>query len=461
MTRLTRALNALIAPSPARHMATTATSPRNQGDVGPYRTVNRDTVLTATVAPPGARQQWQLYRVRQTSRDLELRSPDMGRICPRFARIQTLGWEPARLQFDRMTDEQRGAIARGGDPLDSPRMAPLPGRFPASSAPGRRFIKRPVRLCTTLDVDGDCFLTRRLVQSRRVWDLHPGDALEEGQLRVGGMGGTAGNRQLGIEVDGYNRPVAFYFRNNGLLAPLNVEYSSFGRAGGGTRFPADRVVHIRDRSGEITAVRGWPRCTTVVEDIARLDEWYSALVRSATLRAAIGVLLQVDPSMGGAHLTGAGQTMGGIAARSAGAAGLEDGTARTAETVRSYQTFGENAGSMVELYPGFIPHAMPQGSPTAQEAQAIGMLERRVCAALEDHAGHTPRRLRGALVLRRPAWRHSGTAGDPRPANDPREPVLRADLRRLPHGPVGAADGRSPRSHAGGSWRRCSTRPCG
>ena len=138
-------------------------------------------------------------------------------------------------------------------------------------------------------MDGDCFLTRRLVQSRRVWDLHPGDALEEGQLRVGG---TAGNRQLGIEVDGYNRPVAFYFRNNGLLAPLNVEYSSFGRAGGGTRFPADRVVHIRDRSGEITAVRGWPRCTTVVEDIARLDEWYSALVRSATLRAAIGVLLR-------------------------------------------------------------------------------------------------------------------------------------------------------------------------
>ena len=109
MTRLTRALNALIAPSPARHMATTATSPRNQGDVGPYRTVNRDTVLTATVAPPGARQQWQLYRVRETSRDLELRSPIWGGYV-RFARIQTLGWEPARLQFDRMTDEQRARL---------------------------------------------------------------------------------------------------------------------------------------------------------------------------------------------------------------------------------------------------------------------------------------------------------------------------------------------------------------
>ena len=58
------------------------------------------------------------------------------------------------------------------------------------------------------------------------------------------------------------------------------------------------VEHIRDRSGEITAVRGWPRCTTVVDDIARLDEWYSALVRSATLRASVGLALEKDAVYG-------------------------------------------------------------------------------------------------------------------------------------------------------------------
>ena len=379
MTRLVRALNALIEPSPARHMATTATSPRNQGDIGPYRTVNRDKVLTATIAPPGARQQWQLYRVREESRDLELRSPIWGGYV-RFARIQTLGWEPARLQFDRMTDEQRARLPEAVRWIrrEWRRYQAIPG----VGGTGQTIHQMAGSVLHHVDVDGDCFLTRRLVQSRRVWDLHPGDALEEGQFRISGMGGTAGNRQLGIEVDGYNLPIAFYFRNGGLIAPLNVEYSSFGRQGGGTRFAAKGVVHIRDRSGEITAVRGWPRCTTVVEDIARLDEWYSALVRSATLRAAVGLALETDPTMGGSALLGAGQTLGGLAAQSAGSAGLEDGTDRFAERVRPYQNFEVNAGSIMELLPGYKPHNISTGAPTAQEATAIGMLERRVCAAL-------------------------------------------------------------------------------
>ena len=63
---------------------------------------------------------------------------------------------------------------------------------------------------------------------------------------------------------------------------------------------------------------------------ARLDEWYSALVRSATTRASIAILLQKEPWMGSAEMIGSGQTMGDIAARSIGAnqgepdAGRED-----------------------------------------------------------------------------------------------------------------------------------------
>ena len=79
---------------------------------------------------------------------------------------------------------------------------------------------------------------------------------------------------------------------------------------------------------------------------------------------------------GAPDLIGIQQTMGGIAAGES-----EDGAERR-EDVRPYQEFEANAGSVTELYPGYKPHPVPPGAPTAQEATAIGMLERRVCAAL-------------------------------------------------------------------------------
>ena len=228
-----------------------------------------------------------------------------------------------------------------------------------------------------VDVDGDCFLTNRGSPGRRIWDLHPGDALAEGLYRTGG--GNGGNRQLGIETDAWGKPKVYYFRRGGKLSPLNVETSSFGHTGDGTPFPAKRVQHIRDLSGEITAVRGWPRFTQVIEDIARLDEWYSALVRSAIMRASIGIMLEKDPALGAAEMLGAGSTMGAMARRS-GSSGTD--IQDTGDRVQPYQAFEAHAGSITELIPGYKPHSIPQGSPTQQEAQAIAMLERRVCAAL-------------------------------------------------------------------------------
>ena len=47
-----------------------------------------------------------------------------------------------------------------------------------------------------------------------------------------------------------------------------------------------------------------------------------------------------------------------------------------------YQEFGRNAGSIMELDPGWELQNIQSPAPTAQEALAIAMLERRVCAAL-------------------------------------------------------------------------------
>ena len=61
----------------------------------------------------------------------------------------------------------------------------------------------------------------------------------------------------------YGRPVAYYFRNGGRIASLNVEHSSFGGQGGSAvGVPANRVQHIRDLSGEVD---GGPRLAAVHE----------------------------------------------------------------------------------------------------------------------------------------------------------------------------------------------------
>ena len=309
MSRITRALKALVTPD-EQMAATVTTSPRNRGDVGPYQSPHLDKPIASTSAPPGARQQWQLYRARRESRDLELTSPMFGAYV-RFVRIQCLGGDPARLQFDRLTREQ---TARLEEPIRYIRREWARMQMMRDvGGTGRSIHQMAGAVLHHVDVDGDCFLTNRKVAGRRVWDLHPGDALAEGQYRTGGGRGRGGrgrgNRQLGVETDGYGRPVKYYFRHGGLLAPLNVEYSTFG-GGDGVAIAAKDVQHIRDLSGEITVVRGWPRCTQVIEDIARLDEWYSALVRGAITRAAIGLALKRMEGMGDGEVFGMGDDMG-------------------------------------------------------------------------------------------------------------------------------------------------------
>ena len=74
-----------------------------------------------------------------------------------------------------------------------------------------------------LDVDGDCFLLPRMADGRRVWDLHPGDALSETTFNVGVDEGR-GNRQLGVETDAHGKAIAYFFSQGGELSQLNWGY---------------------------------------------------------------------------------------------------------------------------------------------------------------------------------------------------------------------------------------------
>ena len=365
MSRLTRALKALATPD--EKMATVATSPRDRAGVGPYQNPNVDQPISATRAPPGARQQWQLYKVREACRDLELRSPMIGGYS-RYIRIQAVGSEPARLDFDRLTREQ---IVRLKEPLTYLRNEWR--RFQTMrnvGGTGRSIHQMAGSVLHHVVIDGDCFLTQRGPPGKRIWDLHPGDALNEAQFRTG-IGGQRGNRQLGIEHDGYGRPVRYAFRNGGLLTPLNVEYSSFGGGGSELLVQANRVQHIRNLSGEITAPRGWPWPVQSIDDIARVNEWYEAGARSATTRASIGIALKRTDGMGPPPPVDDMDGMGAALAQEF-----------VNERIPRYQEFQRNAGSVMELAPGWDVETIPAPSPSAQEALMIAMLERRVCANL-------------------------------------------------------------------------------
>ena len=364
----------------AQHSGGVVTNPRSTGDVSPYRTVNRDRVIEATNAPPGARQVWQLHRAREESRDLELRSPIWGGWV-RYNRIQTIGYEPARLVYE-MTREDKARLQRVVAWLrrDWSRFHRIRGL----GGTGQNLHQLAGSVLHHKQVDGDCFLTRRRLAGRdgvkrNVYDLHPGDALSETTHHIAPGGGRS--RQLGVESDEYGAPEVYIFGGGGRRAQYTWGYASYA-VGQERRVSARDVIHIRDRSGEVTAVRGWPRCVTVIEDIARLDEWYSALVRSATLRAAIGLALEQDPMFGSPGDLG-GDLAPGEIARSTGERELGTGPeAGQGDRLRPYQEFAARGGTIMELLPGYKPHMINTGAPTSQEAQAIGMLEHRVCAGL-------------------------------------------------------------------------------
>ena len=383
MSRLTRAVTALTAPeprlaipemtrstaAPQARMATVVSNPRNRGDVGPYQSPHVGEALRASRVPPGARQISELYRAREACRDLWLRSPMIGGYG-RLIRIQALGTEPATLHFDRLTREQTAKLKEPCAWLRNEwrRYQTMRG----VGGTGRSIHQMAGSVLHHVVIDGDCFLTNRRVGGKRVWDLHPGDALAEGQYRTA-MGGRRGNRILGIETDGYGRAVRFFFRHGGLLDPLNTEYSYGGQSGAGFGFAANRVQHIRVLSDEITAARGWPWPVQVIDDIALLNQWYQAGARSATMRASIGLALKRMEGFGApppivddmAGMAGAGQALAEEFAN---------------QRIPRYQEFQRNAGSIMEMDPGWEVQNIQSPAPTAQEALMVAMLERRVCA---------------------------------------------------------------------------------
>ena len=155
LSRLTRALKALVTPD--EKMSTVVNSPRNRGGVGPYQNPNVDQPISASSAPPGARQVWQHYRVRRACRDLELRSPLIGGYA-RWIVIQAVGTDPATLVFDRLTREQHARLKEPCAWLRNEwrRHQTIPG----IGGTGRSIHQMAGSVLHHVVIDGDCFLRK-------------------------------------------------------------------------------------------------------------------------------------------------------------------------------------------------------------------------------------------------------------------------------------------------------------
>ena len=339
----------------------------------------RDRPIGYTVAPPASRQTWELHRVREESRNLYLTSP-IWHAYVTFQRVQVRGWHPSRLQWRRFTREQKRRLKQVTKFLsaDWERFQVIRG-----VCTGNRSVHQLAgSVLHHVDVDGDCFLTKRMVNGRRVWDLHPGDALVESSSQQMQQGRWL---RMGVETDPHGMPVAYHFANRGELARMAFGYYAQGSNTDVLRMPAQSVQHIRDLSSEVSVTRGWPRWAPVIEDIARLDEWYSALVRSAISRAAISIVLEKQGWVGdpGALKGDKSESPMAQLARAQGIGGDEELSEDAREVaVQRYREFLNRSGGVLELDAGFKPHALSTGSPTAEEAKSIVMIERRVCAAL-------------------------------------------------------------------------------
>ena len=385
MSRVARAWNALIgagdrgsnAVAPTTHSGGQVTSGDRINPISPFDSVSRNSPIGNTAAPPGARQTWELHAVREESRNLYLNSP-LWSAYVHFTRIQVRGYKPTRLRFRRMTRAQKERLKPVVKYLkrDWDRFQSVRGVF----GTGRNVHQAAGNALYHMLVDGDAFITNRFVNGRRVWDLHPGDALYETFHHSVVDGNYV---MMGVETDPHGNPLYYMFGNGGELAKSNQGYYAYGSAGVDVlRVPAQRVQHIMDLSSEVSATRGWPRCAPVVSDIARLDDWYSALVRGAISRAAMAAVIE-KPDVHGDPNAAKGNNRSSMSALAA----MRDSSGDVRATpennlAKRYQQFLSNAGRLLELDPGYTFKAVPPGAASAQEAMIIKAMEYRVCSSL-------------------------------------------------------------------------------
>ena len=356
-----------------------STGPRSvQGGSG-IRGVPRNRPIGYTIAPPAARQIWELHKIREESRQLSLTNPYL-RAYVEWCKVHVIGTKPIPLALD-IPREHRARLRKAA--REWRRRWRRHQRFPVGSR-GQNLSELEAQALYHTIVDGDCFIVPYAgAMGRRQYQLYAGDALAE-QSHIPAIGSMPGARQraLGVDVDDRGNPIAYRFGSGARYG--NLGYTSYQSELNVKTIDARRVWHVMDRRMDGTTVRGWPKISAAFDSLARVDEAFDAFIRSMIRRASIGLALSRDP-----ELTEQPQLDDGddpdsrfvYEDASRATAGV-DGVRGTDESVAAYQEAEANAGDLLILDPGYRSETISTGSPSPQETLMVQTIERRICGAL-------------------------------------------------------------------------------
>ena len=305
----------------------------------------RDRPMGYTIAPQPARQIWELHRIREESRQQSLVSPHFSGFLE-WVKTQVVGFRPFGLRFPSLADSERDRLR---DPALYVRDRWREYQDAAIGVRDETLAELVGQCLDWMLIDGDCFVIPERRGGEMRYRGYPGDALAETSHTPGTIGrDDTPQRALGIEVDSDGRPRAYFFGQRARFRSLG--YTSWSTQVDELAVPADLVWHIRDRRRHGGAVRGWPKLTAAFEYIARLNEFDQAFVRAAIRRvgAAIALKRTVGATLGDYDRDGeedAGETLAQTRIEGAGR--------RTDESVKPYQESEAEAGSILELDPGY------------------------------------------------------------------------------------------------------------
>jgi lambda family phage portal protein len=96
----------------------------------------------------------------------------------------------------------------------------------------------------------------------------------------------------GVEVDGNNRPVAYWL----LDAHPDDPYASVKATSDSVRVPAERVIHLR-LPGRPSQTRGVPFYTSVMRTVRDIDNYLGDELTSATIASLFSVVHKTDPKV--------------------------------------------------------------------------------------------------------------------------------------------------------------------
>ena len=348
--------------------------PGSTSDVA-SRGYRRDAVHSYTYAPIASRAIWELYRIRNESRQNYLTTPVLQAFV-RFCDVQVIGAEDARLEFPGIPAEDQKRLKPVLDYLRR-QWGIYQQTEVGSAGEGLRDLAR--RILRDALVDGDCFVIP--YQEKGTWKYQPfpGDALAE-QYHAPKPNGH--QRVLGVEINERGRVLAYHFGFNAKYRQLsNLSYTAEGAA---VRVPAEQVMHLRPTSGGTQDLRGLPWCSGCIDDISRVEQFYESFTRAAVRRASVGIALTSNPDLNLLDDTSIGDRSAAEIARGATVGEISTGDPSSVDprNLLPYQEARSKAGDNLIIDPGYTTAKIDTGAPSPQEAMILKTLELRICSAL-------------------------------------------------------------------------------